>query len=47
MLGKFFYEKSMIEAQHPGRKLFDGKDESLVLQKLEEAFVAGATDAEA
>lgn len=30
-----------------GRKLFDGKDPSFVLQKLEEAFMVGSTDAEA
>lgn len=30
-----------------GRKLFDGKDEKLVLSKLREAFDVGATDEEA
>lgn len=30
-----------------GRKLFDGKNVSLVLQKLDEAFMLGATDNEA
>ncbi|MBP6945386.1 hypothetical protein KBD61_04415 [Patescibacteria group bacterium] len=30
-----------------GRPLFDGKDESLVLQKLDEAFMLGSTDVEA
>lgn len=30
-----------------GRKLFDGKDESLVIAKLEEAFAFGASDLEA
>lgn len=30
-----------------GRKLFDGKDEQLVLKKLEEAFAFGASDLEA
>lgn len=31
----------------PGRKQFDGKDEKLVLQKLEEAFALGTSDEEA
>lgn len=30
-----------------GRKLFDGKDEKIVVLKLEQAFAIGATDAEA
>lgn len=30
-----------------GRKLFDGKDEKIVILKLEQAFVIGATDEEA
>lgn len=30
-----------------GRKLFDGKDEAMVLQKLEEVFAIGGTDLEA
>lgn len=30
-----------------GRKLFDGKDEKIVLQKLREAFSLGCTDEEA
>ena len=30
-----------------GRKLFDGKDETMVLQKLEEVFAIGGTDTEA
>lgn len=30
-----------------GRKIFDGKDEKMVLTKLEQAFSIGATDAQA
>jgi len=41
-LGRIIMDKG-----NSGRKLFDGKDKYSVLQKLEEAFILGATDGEA
>lgn len=45
--GQFVKGAPQKGRKNAGRKLFDGKDEKIVIMKLEQAFAIGATDEEA